>query len=253
MISPASTNPKFTDERPGEGIFRVCGRDDQQGNAAGKFLLERFPQASIAFVHDGSVYGSGLADATLSVYEASGGIPAFHEAYSAGKKDYTALVEKLDSENIDVLYVGGYHVEAGLMARQMRDQEMDTLVVSGDMLATEEYWSIAGDAGEGTLFTFLPDPRKNERAHAVVEELRDQGVEPEGFTLFTYAAIQVWAQAAGQAGEPGNYDKMVEALNNASFKTVLGELDFDESGDVSSREFLVYEWKDGVYDYFQQD
>ena len=42
QISPASTNPAFTDNRPGPGVYRVCGRDDQQGDVAGKFLVENF-------------------------------------------------------------------------------------------------------------------------------------------------------------------------------------------------------------------
>src|SRR5690606_20293474 len=51
QISPGSTSPTFTDERPGPGVFRVCGRDDQQGEVAGKFLLDHFKDKKIAFVH----------------------------------------------------------------------------------------------------------------------------------------------------------------------------------------------------------
>ena len=251
QISPASTNPKFTDERPGDGVFRVCGRDDQQGDVAGQFLVDTFPDAKIAFVHDKTAYGKGLADATVAAYEAAGGTPALYEAYTAGEKDYTAIVSKLKSENIDVLYVGGYHTEAGLMARQMRDQGMDTVLVSGDALVTDEYWSITGDAGEGTLMTFSPDPRKNEGAADLVETFREQGVEPEGYVLYTYAAIQVWAEAAAAAGDPGDYDAMVSALNDGTFDTVLGELSFDDKGDVTLPGYVLYEWKDGAYDYLQ--
>ena len=42
QISPASTAERFTDERAGPSIFRVCGRDDQQGSVAGKYLAEKF-------------------------------------------------------------------------------------------------------------------------------------------------------------------------------------------------------------------
>jgi len=252
QISPASTNPKFTDERPADGIFRVCGRDDQQGDVAGQFLLERFPDAKIAFVHDKSAYGKGLADATLSVYEANGGTSLMYEAYTAGEKDYTALVTKLKNESADVLYVGGYHTEAGLMARQMRDQGMDTVLVSGDALVTDEYWSITGDAGEGTLMTFSPDPRKNEGVAELVETFRAAGTEPEGYVLYTYAAIQAWAQAAAAAGDDwADYDAMVGALNDGTFETVLGELSFDDKGDVTLPGYVLYEWKDGTYDYLQ--
>ena len=66
QISPASTNPDFTDKRPGDGVFRTCGRDDQQGEVAGKFLQEKFADKKVAFVHDKTAYGKGLADETMS-------------------------------------------------------------------------------------------------------------------------------------------------------------------------------------------
>ncbi len=147
QITPASTNPKYTDERPGPGTYRVCGRDDQQGRVAGTTLATEFGGKNIAVIHDKTAYGKGLADATKAVMNAAGKQEALYEAYTAGEKDYTALVSKLKSEKVDVLYVGGYHTEAGLMKRQMVDQGMDTILVSGDALVTDEYWSITGPAG----------------------------------------------------------------------------------------------------------
>ncbi|WP_163265367.1 branched-chain amino acid ABC transporter substrate-binding protein [Chelativorans alearense] len=251
QISPASTNPAFTDERPGPGVYRVCGRDDQQGAVAGQFLVENFPDKKVAFVHDKTAYGKGLADATMAAYEAAGGSPALYEAYTAGEKDYTALVSKLKQEGIGVLYVGGYHTEAGLMARQMREQGMDTILVSGDALVTDEYWAITGEAGEGTLMTFSPDPRKNEVAKPVVDALLAAGKTAEGYALYTYAAIQAWAQAVETAGST-DYDAVVEALDAGKFETVLGELEFDDKGDVTLPGYVFYEWKDGEYDYLEQ-
>jgi branched-chain amino acid transport system substrate-binding protein len=251
QISPASTNPKFTDERPGPGIMRVCGRDDQQGDVAGKFLVDNYGDKKVAFVHDKTAYGKGLADATMAAYEAAGGKPAMYEAYTAGEKDYTALVSKLKSEGVGVLYVGGYHTEAGLMARQMKEQGMDAVLVSGDALVTDEYWAITGDAGEGTLMTFSPDPRKNPDAAPLVEKFRAKGVEPEGYVLYTYAAIQAWAQAATTAGSV-EFDAVVKALDEGTFNTVLGPLDFDDKGDVTLPGYVFYEWKDGKYDYLVQ-
>ncbi|TCT12714.1 amino acid/amide ABC transporter substrate-binding protein (HAAT family) [Tepidamorphus gemmatus] len=248
QISPASTNPKFTDERPGPGVFRVCGRDDQQGQVAGKFLAEKFGDKKIAILHDKSAYGKGLADETKKYMNEAGKQEALYEAYTAGEKDYTALVSKLKSENIDVVYVGGYHTEAGLIVRQMRDQGMDALLISGDALVTDEYWQITGDAGQGTLMTFSPDPRKNPDAAPVVEAFRAKGIEPEGYVLYTYAAIQTWAQAVEKAGST-DYDAVVKALNEGEFDTVLGKLSFNEVGDVSLPGYVFYEWKDGAYDY----
>ena len=244
----ASTNPKFTDERPGDGVFRVCGRDDQQGQVAGAFLAENFGDKNIAILHDKTAYGKGLADETKKYLNEAGKDEVMYEAYTAGEKDYTALVSKLKQSNVDVLYVGGYHTEAGLMVRQMREQGMDTILVSGDALVTDEYWAITGDAGEGTLMTFSPDPRKNPDAAPLVEKFRAKGIEPEGYVLYTYAAVQIFAQAAEIAGST-DYEALVEALNGNDFNTVLGTLSFNETGDVTLPGYVFYKWSNGQYDY----
>ena len=248
QISPASTNPKFTDERPGPGIMRVCGRDDQQGAVAGAFLAKQFKDKNVAIVDDKSTYGKGLADETRKFMNAAGKTEVLNDSYNAGEKDYSALVTKLKAANIDVLYVGGYHTEAGLIVRQMRDQGMKTILVSGDALVTDEYWQITGDAGEGTLMTFSPDPRKNPDAAPVVAEFKAKGIEPEGYVLYTYAALQAWAQAVTQAGST-DFDPVVAVLGGGTFKTVLGDVSFDAKGDVKLPGYVFYEWKNGKYDY----
>ena len=247
QISPASTNPLLT-EQGYENVFRTCGRDDQQGLVAGNFLARVFPGQRIAILHDKTAYGKGLADETKKALNAAGVEEALYEAYTAGEKDYTALVSKLKAEEIDVIYLGGYHTEAGLIVRQADSQGLDATLVSGDALVTEEFWSITGDAGEGTLFSFSPDPTKNEAAAEVVARFMEQGYKPEGYTLYTYAAIQVFAQAAEAAGST-DIDALVEQMRALTFDTVLGELTFDGKGDVALPGYVFYEWTDGAYGY----
>ena len=247
QISPASTNPKLTDEG-GDNVFRVCGRDDQQGQVAGEYLASVFGDKNIAIIHDKTAYGKGLADETRKALKATGKSEKLYEAYTAGEKDYSALVSKLKKNAIDVLYVGGYHTEAGLIVRQMREQGMKTVLVSGDALVTDEYWSITGAAGEGTLMTFSPDPRKNPDAAPLVKKFRDKNIEPEGYVLYTYGAVQVFAQAAEAAGST-DLDKVLAKMNSMQFKTVLGEVGFDKKGDVTAPGYVFYQWKEGKYDY----
>lgn len=246
QISPASTNPKLTDERAGPNVFRVCGRDDQQGGVAGKFLADKYKGKKIAVIHDKSAYGQGLADETRKALNAAGMKEVLYEGYTKGEKDYTALVTKLKQAAVDVLYVGGYHTEAGLIARTMRDQGMSTVLVSGDALVTQEYWQITGKAGEGTLMTFSPDPRKNDANKALVERFRAAKIEPEGYVLYTYAAIQTWKQAVEKAAAT-DAKKVIEQLNALEFDTVLGKFKFDKKGDPTLPPYVFYEWKDGKY------
>jgi branched-chain amino acid transport system substrate-binding protein len=247
QISPASTNPAFTDDRAGPNIYRVCGRDDQQGGIAGKYLATHFADKDIAIVHDKTAYGKGLADEVKKTLNAAGKQETLYEAITAGDKDYSALVSKLKQANIDVLFYGGYHTEAGLIIRQMRDQGMATILMGGDALITQEFWSITGPAGEGTLMTFSPDPRKNPAAAEVVKRFKEKGIEPEGYVLYTYAAVQTWKQAAEKAKSMESAD-VVKAMNDTEFDTVIGKFKFNEKGDPNLPPYAVYRWSNGTYD-----
>jgi branched-chain amino acid transport system substrate-binding protein len=171
-----------------------------------------------------------------------------YEAYTAGERDYSALASRLKQVNADAIYVGGYHTEAGLIVRQMRQQGLKAVLVAGDALVTDEFWSIAGAAGEGTLMTFSPDPRKEPAVAALVEKFRRQGYEPEGYTLYSYAAIEAWVAAVAKVGTTDTA-KVAETLRTEKFRTVLGEIGFDAKGDVTAPGYVFYEWKGGKYDY----
>ena len=247
QISPASTNPDFTDKRSASNIYRVCGRDDQQGGVAGKYLATHYGDKNIAIIHDKTAYGKGFADEVKKALNEAGKEEVLYEAISAGEKDYSALVSKLKQAAVDVVFLGGYHTEAGLIVRQMRDQGMNTILMGGDALITQEYWSITGPAGEGTLMTFSPDPRKNPAAADVVKRFKDKGVEPEGYVLYTYAAIQAWKQAVEKAGSTAAAD-VVKALNENEFDTVIGKFKFNEKGDPNLPPYAVYRWSNGTYE-----
>ncbi len=247
QISPASTNPKLTDEGD-DNVFRVCGRDDQQGIVAGNYLADYWGAKKIAFLHDKTAYGKGLADETKKQLNKRGIKETMYEAYTAGEKDYSALISKMKAAGIDVFYVGGYHTEAGLMIRQARERGYNVQLVSGDALVTDEYWKITGAAGEGTIMSFSPDPRKNPVAAPVVAAFKAQKYEPEGYTLYTYGAIQAWAKAAEAAGSLDT-DKLIKSLRANKFDTVLGKIGFDMKGDVTAPGYVWYVWKNGGYDY----
>ncbi len=245
-ISPASTNPAYTDDGSWN-TFRVCGRDDEQGKVAGDYLAKHFKGDKIAILNDNSAYGKGLADETAKALHAAGGKEALAAAYTPGEKDYSSLVSRLKQAGISVIYVGGYHTEAGLIIRQAKEQGMKATLVGGDALVTNEFWQIAGDAGSGTMMTFPPDPRLMKTAADVVKEFKAKNVDPEGYVLYTYAAIQVWADAAKKVG---NADpKKVAAALKASGKwpTVLGPISFDKKGDTIGSGYVLYVWKDGGY------
>lgn len=246
QITPASTNPLFT-ERGMWNTFRTCGRDDQQGPFAAAYLAKNFKGKNIAIINDKTTYGKGLADEVKKALNAAGVTEKLNESYNQGDKDFNALVSKLKLNNIDIVYDGGYHQEAGLIVRQMHDQGLKTILMAGDALASHEFVSITGPAGEGVLFTFPPDPRRRPTAASVVKEFKDKGIDPEGYVLYTYAAFQVWAQAAAKAGTT-DPQKVAAAMRAGTWDTVLGPIAFDKKGDITGGGWAVYRWdKDGNY------
>ena len=247
QISPASTNPALTE--PGAwNVFRICGRDDQQGAVAGDYIAKHFRNQKIAVLHDNSSYGKGLAEETLKAMRAQGVEPAMFQPYVPGERDYAALVSRMKEARISVIYLGGYQTEAGLILRQAKQQGMAVTLIGGDALVTNEFWSITGPAGNGTMMTFAADPRKRPEAAAVVAEFKARKIDPEGYVLYTYAAVQVWAEAAARASstDPQQVARALKA-NSAGWDTVLGKITFNAHGDVTNSGYVFYVWKDGGY------
>jgi branched-chain amino acid transport system substrate-binding protein len=245
-ISPSASNPKLT-ESGWRNVFRVFGRDDRQGGVAAAYLADHWADRPIAILDDGTVYGQGLAAETKKHMNARGITEALSRAYEPGGADYFDLIDEMRGAGIAVAYVGGRSTEVGLMARGSGSQGYDLQLVSGDAIGTLEFWLMSGPAGEGTLFTSGPDARTIPAAASLVRRWREVGYEPENYTLYTYAAVQVWAQAVEKAGSL-DYEAVLDSLHRHEFDTVLGKLHFDNKGDVKGFEpFVWYVWRDGEY------
>jgi branched-chain amino acid transport system substrate-binding protein len=115
--------------------------------------------------------------------------------------------------------------------------------------------------------TFSPDPRTNPKNKEIVEVFRKKrGFEPQAYTLYSYAAVQIIKQAAEQA-KSLDTKKIAEVMRSGKvFNTVLGDIAFDKKGDVSNDGYVVggkkkdryvlYTWKkgpDGKITYFENE
>jgi len=251
-ITPASTNPMITD-RGFETIFRTCGRDDQQAIVAANYLAT-LPNQKIAFLHDKTTYGKGLADETRKDLLALGISDVLYEGVNKGERDYSAVVSKLKAAGATIVYWGGYHTEAGLLVRQMRDQGVTATLMAGDGIASDEYAAIGGPGIEGTLMTFPPDPRNRPEAAEVVARYRAKNINPETYTLYTYAAVEVIKQAAETVGtlDPVEVARMIHS--GMLFKTVIGDISYDKKGDVTRADYTIFVWRkgpDGKLSYYE--
>jgi branched-chain amino acid transport system substrate-binding protein len=253
FISPSATNPKVT-ERGLWDAFRTCGRDDQQGKLWADLALGDLKDKKVAIVHDKTPYGQGLADAARGFMNAGGKKEVLYEGVNVGEKDYSAIVSKIKASGADYLMWGGMHTEGGLIVRQMRDQGMKTVLISGDGITDAEFASIAGPGAEGTLMSFGPEPRNNPAAKDVVAEFKAKGIEPEGYTLYSYAGMQIIKQAIEKANSTDPH-KVADVMHSGmAFKTVLGDIAYDAKGDRTTMDFVWYVWAknaDGKLTYHQ--
>jgi len=181
MISPASTNPKVTDEGS-PNVFRVIGRDDQQGTIAGNYLADHHRNSKIAIMHDGQAYGLGLAELTKRQLNKRGVTEVMFDSYKRDQKAYKSLINKLVNKKVDALYVGGQLNDIGIIIRQAKKELPNLRLYSGDALVGDEFLFVAGKAGEGTYFTFGPDTRQKPEAQDVAAAIREEDAyEPDGW------------------------------------------------------------------------
>ena len=253
QITPASTNPRYT-ERKMWNTFRVCGRDDQQGGAAAEIIARLYKGKKIAIVHDKTTYGKGLADETRAALKGKGVTEVLYDGINVGEKDFSALVSRIKQAGADLVFWGGLHTEGGLILRQMRGQGVTAPIMGGDGITDDEFAAVAGPAAEGTLMTFSPDPRTNPENKAIVDRFRsEKKFEPQAYTLYSYASVQILKQAieAAKSTDPKAVAKVMHS--GMKFKTVLGELSFDSKGDVSNTgysvsgkakgQYVLYRWR----------
>jgi branched-chain amino acid transport system substrate-binding protein len=245
MMSPGSSNPTLT-ELGRANVFRFLHRDDALSIVASDYMVDHWPDKNIAILHDNTVFGKRVAELTKEQLNRRGVTEAVYQAYVPGEKDYGIEIAELQAADIHVVFIGGYIAEIALMARAAGDRGYLVQLITGMSLATEEYGLIAGPGAEGTLFLDVADARRRAEAAPVVERFRASGFEPEGFTLYAYGIVQVWAQAAEKAGslEP---QAMIASLRQHQFDTVVGPIDFDEKGDLAVQNLVWYVWRGGEY------
>jgi branched-chain amino acid transport system substrate-binding protein len=244
FITPSATNPKITDRKLWDA-FRTCGRDDQQGMVWAELARDKLKGKKIAVIHDKTTYGKGLADAALDNMHKFGVKEVLYEGVNTGEKDYSAIVSKIKDSGADYLMWGGLHTEGGLILRQMRDQGMNTVMISGDGITDSEFAAIGGPGVEGTLMTFGPEPRNNPNARQAVESFKAKGFDPQGYTLYSYAAVQIMKQAAEKANSL-DPKKVAEVMHSGMpFHTVIGDISYDKKGDRTTVDYVWYVWKKG--------
>ena len=241
MITPAATAPELT-ARGYKLILRTTGLDSDQGPTAAKYILDKVKPQRIAVVHDKQQYGEGLARAVQDGLKKGGANVVFFDGITAGEKDFSTLVARLQKENIDFVYYGGYYPEMGQILRQARTSGLKTQFMGPEGVGNASLSNIAGTAAEGMLVT-MPKRYDQDPANAsIVSALKAEKKDPSGpYVWITYAAVQSLATALERSGSTDPL-ALAKDLKAHGASTVIGPLNWDEKGDLKGFEFGVFQW-----------
>jgi len=246
MVTPSATSPALTDGKKYQFIFRTIGRDDQQGPAAARFIIEKIKPKQVAVIHDKQSYGQGIATSVRQGLQEAGIEVVMFEGINAGDSDYSAVITKAKSADVDFVYYGGYHPEMGLLLRQSAEQGLKARFMGPEGTGNPDINAIAGDAVEGMLVTLPADFSADPANAEIVKAFKAKNRNPGGaFQLTSYAATQVIADAIKGVGAD-DPDKVAAYLHANTFKTPIGEISWNKQGDLTAFEFDVFNWhKDG--------
>jgi branched-chain amino acid transport system substrate-binding protein len=212
------------------------------------YLADHWSGSKIAILDDGTTWGAGVASGVRRRLHERGVVAAVNETITAGEEEYSALVSKMQAAGVEVFFLGGYHREAGLIFREAHDRGYDLQLIGNSAMTLEDFPMIAGPELEGTVMAAMTYTGDRPQAKDVVAQFQAQGHEPLGTTLYAYAAVQVWAQAVEAAGSL-DLDATLKIMHSRRFDTVLGQIGFDEKGDVTG--FEPWQWfvwqADGTY------
>lgn len=245
MITPASTNPQLT-EQGFANVFRVCGRDDQQGLVAATFILEALKIERIAVLHDKTTYGQGLADEFVKAINHAADI-VYYNGVVQGDKDFRAVLTALKGERPGLLYFGGIYPEGGLTIKQARELGLNIPFMSGDGLIDQKFIEIAGSSSEGTYLTFSSDPENMPHAKDFLRSYRSSYGEPGPYSIYAYDATNVLLRSIETAGSVDGA-AISRAIHEMKYSGALGELEWDKKGDILHSPYVVWIVKNGKFE-----
>lgn len=244
QISHASTNPKLT-EQGFANVFRVCGRDDQQGSAAARFATGTLKVKKVAIIHDKTTYGQGFAEEFRKALGPGVEVVIF-EGINKGEKDYSPVVTKVKALNPELVFFGGIYTEGGLLIKQFKAVGGTAPFIGGDGIMSEELVKIGGPAVEGSYATFGPDTKDKASAKGFNENYRKKYGEPGVYSVYAYDAANILLQAVQKAGSP-DHGKTVAAIRGISYDGALGHIEFDAKGDVKESPYVVWKVTNGTW------
>lgn len=247
MVSPASTNPKLTQQNF-HNVFRTCATDEAQGSFAADYLSQKLGLRKIAVIHDKTAYGQGLAEEFSRKLRANTGEIISFDGINIGDKDFNALLTRIKSLSPQAIFFGGVYSEGGLISRQAKGLGLTVPLVGGDALKSPEYIDIGGRATEGDLVTMIglpPEklPRGNEFIENYLKAYPQAKIQP--YDAYTYDTVMLIIEAIQNAGR--DKAKIIESIAKIRYTGATGGISFDEKGDTQNKSITIYQIKDAKF------
>jgi branched-chain amino acid transport system substrate-binding protein len=244
MITPASTNPQLT-ERGYENIFRICGRDDQQGKVSADFVLAHKEYKKIAILHDKTTYGQGLADEFRKNLREQVEVVYF-SGLTQGEKDFRGILTTLKEKKPDLIFFGGIYPEAGQLVMQAKELGLNAPFASGDGTFDPTFIKIAGNSAEGTFLTFSADPSGQKEAAEVLNRYHQKYGEHGPYSLYAYDAANALLKTIADTGST-DPKVLSRGLHEVRVKGTTGQIQFDAKGDLLISPYVVWVVKEGKF------
>jgi branched-chain amino acid transport system substrate-binding protein len=243
MISGSATNPKLT-EQGFKGIFRVVGRDDQQGPAIASYLASERKPKVVAVIDDATAYGEGIANEVEKTLKAANIQVLPREKGTDKTTDWKAILTKLRGRSPDAVFYGGMDATGGPLLKQGRELGLKAVFSFGDGACTDKMKELAGDAAEGLLCSQAGIPPQAASKKFLDAYKSKFNVDPILYAPFTYDAANLLIEAMKKANsaEPSKY---LPELQKISFNGSTGSISFDDKGDRKDAEITIFTMKGG--------
>jgi len=243
MISGSATNPKLT-EQGFKGVFRVVGRDDQQGPAIASYLASERKPKVVAVIDDATAYGEGIANEVDKTLKAAGVKVLPREKGTDKTADWKAVLTKIKGESPDAVFYGGMDATAGPLIKQGRELGIQAVFSFGDGACTDKMKELAGDAAEGMLCSQAGIPPQAASKSFLDAYKARFNVDPILYAPFTYDSTNLFIEAIKKA-DSADPEKYLPELKKISFKGATGRIEFDAKGDRKDAEITIFTMKGG--------
>ncbi len=232
MISPWSTNPATTFDRP--WVFRAAFLDPFQGPVVAGFAQEEFGAKTVAVLYDiASDYPKGLAENFRDAAIAAGMDVVAFESFSTGDTDFSSQLTNIIQAHPDVLFTPQYYNEVPLIVQQARQLGYEGPILGSDSWGTPDLLDLCGDACNGAFFsTHYSADIATDVAQAFISNYEERyGAKPDDVAALTYDAFHILFQAITNAQSLDKADIRDALADIELFEGVTGLMSFDEQGD----------------------